>query len=124
MALNSALENPKSCPAFRTFCANLDVSTGYVRHNFPIEARKYANLRREYSHWRRESVTVAALEAANSGLINDYRSGRIKQIKELIRAVANASGVQTLTARKVVEHCLSSDIAGQTSVKDAPGAGE
>ncbi len=108
VALNSALENPKSSAAFRTFCANLDVSTGYVRHNFPVEARKYADLRREYSHWRRESITVAALEMANSGLIDDYRSGRIKQVKELIRAVANASGVQTLTARKVVEHCLSS----------------
>lgn len=123
-ALKAALDNPKSSPAFRTFCANQNVSTGYVRHNFSIEARRYADLRREYSQWRRESVTVAALEMANSGLIDDYRSGRIKQLKELIRAVANASGVQTLTARKVVEHCLSSDTAGQASVKDATGAGK
>lgn len=113
LALQAVLASHIALPTFRAFCAKLEVSTGYVGYHFPIESRKYADRRRELSRWKRKSATLAALKAANSGLIDDYRSGRIRQLKELIRAISAASGVHVLTARRVVDHCLASDADAQ-----------
>lgn len=87
----------------------------YVAHQFPILARAYAARRNKIMHTERTAMLTAAQAAIEAGLMDDYTSGQMTQKKQLIRAVASASGVSIVTARKAVALC-------QTPLTKAPHA--
>lgn len=105
VALEKVLENPQMPPPFGVFCQKLLVSTGYVAYQFPALARIYAIRRNEILHADKMTKTTAAHAAIDAGLMEDFRSGRILHKKQLISAVADASGVSVNAARKAVALC-------------------
>lgn len=101
-ALNEVLTVPDTPPPFAAFCQNLGVSTGYVVYRFPVLAKTYAERRRNAGRVHQRILLKAARMAAEAGLINDYITGRISQKRQLVHAIAGASGVSIVMARKVV----------------------
>lgn len=101
-ALAKVLASPETPPPFGAFCQKLQVSTGYVAYQFAALAKTYAERRRNAAHVHKAAMLKAAQVAAEAGLIRDYISGQIKQKKHLIRAIAGASGVSIVVARRTV----------------------
>lgn len=108
-ALSRALKGPKVLVSFRLFCAQQGVSTGYVLHQLPCQARAYIARRKDWATASGRSKLHAAQTVAGSGLVEDYQQGRIKQLKDLIREVASAAGVSIVTARKAVKLCMAAE---------------
>jgi len=105
-ALCHALREKDALVSFRLFCAQQGVSTGYVLHQLPSQSNAYIARRKEGVTASARVKLLAAQRVAYAGLVEDYQQGRIRQLKDLIRAVASASGVSIVTARKAVSLCI------------------
>jgi len=102
LALKAALASPDLPLPFGQLCSRLKVSTGYIFYQFPSLSRAYAQLRKARVGTIQNSMMATAQKAIDSGLMDDYLHGRIKQLKDLVRAVASVSGVSTVMARKAI----------------------
>lgn len=101
-ALTTILASPDIPPPFIAFCERMRVSTGYVAYQFPALAKQYAERCRVGVRALADASMKAAQAAIDAGLMEDYTSGLMTQKKQLIRAVAQASKVSIVTARKAV----------------------